>query len=772
MSAVSTRRPVRRARLAVESLEHREVPATLVSPTTLTYQDLDGDSVAVTLSKPLLKAGNVNAVFTFNAGGILGNNITKQQLWAINPIGLGTAATGTTITVTATRSLVTGGNGLANVGHIDATGIDLGAVVVDGDLGQIDAGDATTATRGLTSLTVQSMGRFGTTTQAPGGDLGSSVDGRLGALTVKSDLTDAKISVFGGAVGTIGRVFVGGNVTSGSIFAAGGIGPIVVNGDIVGGASPISGSILTFGNLAGVAVGGSVRGGDGVDSGVLSAFGGIGPVTIKGTLSGGTGSGSGLIQSSGSIASVDIGSLLGGAGANSGRIESPGNIGAILVRGSVVGGTGDHSGAIESGGRLAGLVVNGSLVGGVGLESGRVRTTGDMGPVTIRGNLTGGDGKGSGSIESFTGQLGSLRINGSVLGGVGALSGRVYVTGDLGPVSIQGSVIGGNDLGVPGRANESGMIGTGGNLQSLFIGGSLVGGAANGVNGGYSSGSIYASKHAGPITIGGDIAGSDADGSASITGGNMTGITVGGSLLGTAAGLSAGIFSNGSLGFVRIGGDVRGGLGLLSASIVADSGSIGGVTVGGSITTKGGNHAACIDAREDIGAILVKGSIVGTAAAPIVISAAGANANDGDDLGSIQSLTVYGRVEHARILAGYDPFGPTNADARIGAVVVGGDWIASDLVAAVDAGADKKFGTIDDVLVTDPINNPKVISTIASVTIKGQVLGTPGVGDNFGFCAQRIGSLSIGGDLVPLKSGGSNDFLSLGPTWDVRLNEV
>src|SRR5262249_24654511 len=63
MSAVSPRRPVRRARLAVESLEHREVPATLVSPTTLTYQDLDGDSVAVTLSKPLLKAGNVNAVF-------------------------------------------------------------------------------------------------------------------------------------------------------------------------------------------------------------------------------------------------------------------------------------------------------------------------------------------------------------------------------------------------------------------------------------------------------------------------------------------------------------------------------------------------------------------------------------------------------------------------------------------------------------------------------------------------------------------------------------
>src|SRR5262249_59272845 len=113
-------RPRRPTRLALESLEGREVPATLVSPTTVTYQDIDGDNVAVTLSKPLLKAGNVNTVFTFNTDGVFGNNLAKQQLWKIDLTGLGSAAAGTAITVTATRSLVTGGNGLANLRPIHA----------------------------------------------------------------------------------------------------------------------------------------------------------------------------------------------------------------------------------------------------------------------------------------------------------------------------------------------------------------------------------------------------------------------------------------------------------------------------------------------------------------------------------------------------------------------------------------------------------------------------------------------------------------------------
>ena len=46
-----------------------------------------------------------------------------------------------------------------------------------------------------------------------------------------------------------------------------------------------------------------------------------------------------------------------------------------------------------------------------------------------------------------------------------------------------------------------------------------------------------------------------------------------------------------------------------------------------------------------------------------------------------------GRLELAQILAGYDTsLTPANADAQIGPVTVGGDWIASSITAGVVAG--------------------------------------------------------------------------------------
>src|SRR4051812_35727143 len=95
--------------LQVEALEGRLVPATLVSPTVLTYQDVDGDTVTVRISKPVLNSGNVNQVFTF------GSNSAQQQLQAIN---LPATAAGAAVTVTAVRSAANGGNGFANVGRV------------------------------------------------------------------------------------------------------------------------------------------------------------------------------------------------------------------------------------------------------------------------------------------------------------------------------------------------------------------------------------------------------------------------------------------------------------------------------------------------------------------------------------------------------------------------------------------------------------------------------------------------------------------------------
>src|SRR5262245_40128852 len=90
-----------RSLLRLEPLEPREVPATLVNASTLTFQDADGDAVRVTLSKAILTAGNVNTVFSFDTGSVDGSNTTRQQLRAIDLTSLGAGATGVGITTAA-----------------------------------------------------------------------------------------------------------------------------------------------------------------------------------------------------------------------------------------------------------------------------------------------------------------------------------------------------------------------------------------------------------------------------------------------------------------------------------------------------------------------------------------------------------------------------------------------------------------------------------------------------------------------------------------------
>ena len=102
--------------------------------------------------------------------------------------------------------------GFANVGRVKA-GVDLAAVVIDGDLGRIDAGDAVTSTPGLGSLRVQSLGALGTTTQllsAGNGDIvvgGKLITGQVltigtaGLITLINPLNDfqSTVNLTGGA---------------------------------------------------------------------------------------------------------------------------------------------------------------------------------------------------------------------------------------------------------------------------------------------------------------------------------------------------------------------------------------------------------------------------------------------------------------------------------------------------------------------------------------------------------------------------------------------
>src|SRR5262245_6710647 len=429
-----SRRFRRPATLQLESLETRDAPATLVSSTKLTYQDIDGDNVTVTFSKPIQHAVDVNNVFDFDVGSVDGDNTTKQQLYCIDLAALGGLGAGTTITTSAVRSPMNGGDGFAALGHIDATNLDLGAVTIDGDLGRIVAGDGNFTTPGAKGLTVQLLGRFGTTTGAP--DLNTVVQGRLDFLRVKSDMKDARVELQGGADGDLGAVTIGGS--------------------LLGGSASESGQIRASGDMGLVTIGGDVRGGSGANSGNLLCEGKIAGVTIGGSVRGGAGDYSGGVWSV-SLGAVKIGGdVVGGGGAKSGAISGVNSVTGVTIGGSLLGGTGNFSGWIHSSTALGAVKITSDVVGGTGIASGQVFSEKTLGPVTIAGSLQGGDNTLAGSIESF-GDMGLVKIGGDVVGAFAPNSGVIFSLGKIAGVAIGGSLHG-NGM-TSGRIHSKGALG-------------------------------------------------------------------------------------------------------------------------------------------------------------------------------------------------------------------------------------------------------------------------------------------------------------------------
>jgi hypothetical protein len=180
------------------------------------------------------------------------------------------------------------------------------------------------------------------------------------------------------------------------------------------------------------------------------------------------------------------------------------------------------------------------------------------------------------------------------------------------------------------------------------------------------------------------------------------------------------------------------------------------VNVGGSIIA-GTNRqslgrSGAIQAAESIGSITVKGGLIGNETHGIAITAAGeADPAETRDL-AINKINVSGDVSYARIMAGVAvSYEYVNGNAQIGNVSVGGNWLASSLSAGVDPGLDGQFG--DE---TDTIIGMGTIARIASITVKGQIIGTDIAGDHYGFVSHEIGKFQNGsstyvpsaGDLV------------------------
>ena len=357
-----------------------------------------------------------------------------------------------------------------------------------------------------------------------------------------------------------------------------------------------------------------------------------------------------------------------------------------------------------------------------------------MGAVKIGHDVQGGAGIDAGFIHSG-GKLASVTVGGSLLGGSFVEAGKISSNGDMGPVKIAHDVRGGS-------GSNTGMIQSGGKLASVTIGGSLLGGSNT------STGMILSNQDMGAIKIGHDLIGGSITGAASL---NSSGL----------------ILSTGRIASVTIGGSIISGI---------DS-STGSLTRNGSIRV-----------TNDLGSLTVAGSLigngdVGSGASPVVISARGQFVAGPTTDVAIGKISIGGRVEFANLLAGYDiALNPQNGDAQIGAVKVGGDWVASNLSpgrktwaqitpsGAWGANADTvNFGDSHDSSIG--MGTPGIIAKIASITIAGQVFGTPGsvsATDHFGFVAAQVGAVKIGGNAIALTANPQ----PVGPTTDVKVHEV
>ncbi len=772
-------------------------PTIAVGGKSATFTDVDGDLVTVKTTKGTLTPASFSGVKTGFAGGGQLQTLTLDAGFA-----------GAAITITA-KPTALGGNGFVNVGFIDATGVDLAAVTLAGDLGRIHAGtiggDVTVPA--LKSLTVQSIGLLGTSTQISGGTLLSDIKGALGKLTVNGDLR-GELSI-SNADGSLGAATIGGSITGSfsqdvGIFAVAGIGSVKVGGDIRAEGDT---TIKTNGPLGTLSVGGSIVGKDsfpvriegfgqlvaptkGVDLGIKS-------ITVKGSveyttiLAGGQGGNGGNADASiGSIsvggdwiASSAIAGIYSSAGDNAlftnddTRASNPArdvasilaSIGSFTVAGQAFGTAGvttdmfgvlaEHIGKAKVGTRAYAFVkgTNEAFFAAPTLD---------------------GEGAENPMFDFILRELGSTTPT-VALGGVNlAVNGNTAtftdVDGDLVTVKRTLGTFALTDFTITAAASGGGLLekltltaapsNPNSSIKPFNVTITAKPGA-NGGNGFVNVGEVVSNSDIGTFVVGGElqsltVSNPDAEypsvGSLTVHSlGTLGGTSPQGDEINSEHGIvkltvktdirSTGIFSDtfGRLLDLTVGGSV-------SDSTIQTSAGIGTIKIGGSL-----RDDSRIQATHRIGSIAIGGDLIGST---IEAFAQTANAGRGPDL-VLGKLTIGGNVEGNTIILGRN----NNADASLGNLAVGREWLASSVRAGTAPGLDTFTGTSDDVKTIGVNDVATKFSTIASIVIKGQALGSLGSGDDFGIVAEVIGKAKIGARTFAFQSASKESFAA-GPT--------
>ncbi len=272
------------ASLVANALASPPNAKTVDSKNALTFTDADGDLVTIKLKG----SGSTRIILVGDAAD--NADITRIDV------------TGATIKTKLSVSVKSkgGGNGQVNVGTIDASGLSLKSVKINGDLGKIEIGDGIEGSRAIDKLTVNSLGVGPEPSilfvRGPASGVGlsaapeSNVAGTVGVLKVKNNVKgvfnvtagladDAGLSAT--AVQAIRKVSIGGDIDgsaggerAGLVRVLGDLGGVKVKGDVIGGAD-LSG-IVVGGNAGNIKIEGDLMSADADRPVTISALGTVG----------------------------------------------------------------------------------------------------------------------------------------------------------------------------------------------------------------------------------------------------------------------------------------------------------------------------------------------------------------------------------------------------------------------------------------------------------------------------------------------------------------
>lgn len=339
----------------------------------ITYMGGDGNDVEVTALIPQVRitGGGKIAQYTDADGDFVTFRTNKgtftQDSFVLVPQGglsdeaqlaelkLDASFTNATITTTVKRDLFKG-NGFVNVGHLDATGINLSAVNIRGDLATIDIGDPNGIALAIKTLTVHSLGLLGDSTLETPGTLDSTFSARMGNLVITTDLHGASLTSAKG----FGNITIGGSFIQSEIKSGADIGAIVIRHDLLGVAgdesvisafgqtkAPTKGVDLAIKSLsvAGRVERANITAGFALDGSPLNADASIGAVKVGGTwaasnLTAGTDAGADLLIGTGDDKRFDNAGNLPGFRDNAAIMSQ---IASITIGGQVLGTTGNKN---------------------------------------------------------------------------------------------------------------------------------------------------------------------------------------------------------------------------------------------------------------------------------------------------------------------------------------------------------------------------------------------------------------------------------------------